>query len=212
MPGKLFTFEGPEGGGKSTHAAALAQKLREAGHTVKLTREPGGTWLGEAVREILKDHQPPPPTPVAELMLFLAARAQLVEEVIRPALAAGAHVVCDRFADSTAVYQGYGRQFNHAQVRELNRLATGGLIPDRTFLLDLDVSAGLLRAQSRQSDGGRGTDRIEREALEFHERVRQGYLELARQEPGRFQVLDAARPPAELQQAIWEAALNVLQS
>ncbi len=212
MPGKLFTFEGPEGGGKSTHAAALAQRLRGAGHAVKLTREPGGTWLGESVRSILKDHQQPPPTPVAELMLFLAARSQLVDEVIRPALAGGAHVICDRFADSTTVYQGYGRRLDKAQVRDLNQLATGSLTPDLTFLLDLDVKAGLLRAQLRQNAAGRGTDRIEHEALEFHERVRQGYLELARQEPRRFKVLDATRSPAELQQAVWEAAQYAIQS
>lgn len=210
--GKLITFEGPEGSGKSTHAAALAQRLRTSGMAVKLTREPGGTWLGEGVRRLLKDHQQPPPTPPAELLLFLAARAQLVGEVIRPALAAGLHVICDRFADSTAVYQGYGRNFDLEQVRELNGMATGGLMPDITFLLDLDVTAGLLRAQSRQSANGGGTDRIEREALAFHERVRQGYLEIARQEPGRFHLLDATRPPAELQPAVWEATQHVIQS
>ncbi|MGI6087437.1 MAG: dTMP kinase [Kiritimatiellia bacterium] len=212
MPGKFFTFEGPEGGGKSTHAAALAQQLRALGHSVKLTREPGGTWLGESVRNILKDHQPPAPTPVAELMLFLAARSQLVETVIRPALAAGVHVICDRFADSTTVYQGCGRHMDKTQLRDLNRLATGGLTPDMTFLLDLDVKAGLLRAQSRQSADGQGTDRIEREALEFHERVRQGYLALSRQEPDRFKVLDATRSSAELQQVIWKVVQHVIQS
>jgi dTMP kinase len=192
--GPLITFEGGEGSGKSTQVELLARRLETAGRRILKLREPGGTPLGEELRQLLL-HRRADISPQAELLLFLAARAELVRAVIRPALAEGTIVICDRFSDSTLAYQGYGRGIDLDQVRKLNDSATGGLKPNLTVLLDLPVEAGRSRKQ-RDEDVFQGEDDA------FHERVRQGYLELAREEPDRWLVLDATRPPAELAAAL----------
>lgn len=191
-PGRFITFEGPEGAGKSTQAARLRAFLLENGVEVVSAREPGGTKVGEAIRGVLQYNEAgEPPVPEAEVLLFEASRAQLVRQVFLPALERGAWVVSDRFADSTSAYQGYGRGFGVATLGEINRFATGGRMPDMTFLLDLDVAEGMRRVASRAEKVR--YDRIEAEELAFHEKVRAGYLELAKAEPGRFRVIDASR-------------------
>jgi dTMP kinase len=188
--GLFITLEGGEGSGKSTLAGALASWLEERGYEVCLTREPGGTELGRlAVQQLLEGDRSP--APLAELLLFAADRAQHVHEVIAPALAAGKIVVCDRFADSTLAYQGFGRGLDIGLIRRLNDEATGGLKPDLTLLLDLSPEAGLTRE-------GAQLDVTGREPVEFHQRVREGFLALARQEPKRFVVIDATLTPEEV--------------
>ena len=184
--GKFITFEGPEGGGKSTHIRLLADFLRAKGIALTLTREPGGTPTGEAIRSLLQhDGAGESPAHRTEVLLFLASRAQHVERLIRPALNAGQWVLCDRFDDSTLAYQGYGRGFDLGELRAVNAFATGGLVPDLTVLLDISP----VTSQTRLA--GRTLDRIEREASDFHVRLRRGFLELARQQPGRFVVVNA---------------------
>ena len=190
-----MTFEGGEGAGKSTQLTALAERARAAGARVVTCREPGGTELGERLRSALLG-LPDPPDPRAELLTFAAARAQLVAEVVAPALAEGALVLCDRFADSTVAYQHYGRGLDLALVRAVNEAATAGVVPDLTVLLDVPPSVGLTR-------DARTHDYMEREALALHERVRAGYLELAAAAAGRWLVVDATRPPAEVSAAVW---------
>jgi dTMP kinase len=187
--GLFITLEGGEGSGKSTLAGALASQLEARGHGVCLTREPGGTELGLAVQRLLERDRAP--APLAELLLFAADRAQHVHEVIAPALAAGRIVVCDRFADSTLAYQGFGRGLDFALIRRLNNEATGGLKPDLTLLLDLSPEAGLTRQ-------GAQLDVTGREPVEFHQRVREGFQALAQEEPERFLVIDAALRPDEV--------------
>ncbi len=182
MRGRFLTFEGVEGAGKTTQAAMLAEYLRRRGIPVMVVREPGGTEGGEAVRAILLQERLQW-TATAELLLFLAARAQLTETVVRPALEVGTWVICDRYADSSVAYQGYGRGLGPEAVRNANRLATGGLKPDATVLLDLPVRVGLERQYSR--------NRMEGEPVAFHERVREGYLQEAALEPDRCVVIDA---------------------
>lgn len=191
-----MTFEGGEGAGKSTQLTAIATEAREAGLEAVTAREPGGTDFGERVREALLGSSTPPP-PLAELLAFAAARAALVAEVIAPALERGALVLCDRFADSTVAYQHFGRGLERALVESANAMATGGLEPDLSVLLDLAPEAG------RKRNGGE-SDYLEREDLAFHERVRAGFLALAEEEPERWLVLDAARPREELTETIWE--------
>ena len=181
--GFFVSLEGPEGAGKTTLARKLADWFAERGAEVVLTREPGGTELGAAVRELLLTR---PMEPEAEFLLYLADRAEHTRRVIRPALLAGKVVIADRFADSSYAYQGFGRGLSLAWMRAATEGATGGLVPDLTLLLDLDPEEGLRRS-------GR-TDRLEREALDFHRRVREGYLALAEAEPERFRVIDASRP------------------
>lgn len=200
MTGRFITFEGIEGSGKSTQLAWLLARLRADGWPVRETREPGGTALGEGLRRLLLSREPEPMTAEAELFLYLAGRAEITRAVIRPALARGEVVVCDRYADSTLAYQGYGRGLDLERVRDLNRLATGGLVPDLTVLLDLPVAEGLARLEPR---GSGAQDRIEAEDPAFHRRVRDGYLAAAAAEPARFLVLDARRAEDELAGAIW---------
>ena len=181
MTGLFITFEGVEGSGKTTQARRLAAVLSKDGRHVRLTREPDGTPFGVAVRALFEHG----PTPVAEIFLFMAARHQHVRTVIEPALARGEIVISDRYTDATVAYQGHGRGGDMPVIRELNRLATGGLVPDLTILVDLDAAAGMRRIR------GRGThDAFERLGLEFHERVRRGYLELAREEKDRVIVVN----------------------
>ncbi len=205
-PGRLITFEGPEGAGKSTQAALLISKLEACGLTVLYTREPGGTPLGEAIRQILQFNAAgEPPCPESEILLFEASRAQLVRHVILPALRDGKWVVCDRFADSTTAYQGFGRSFPVDLVETVNRFAIGQAVPDMTLLLDVNVTLGLQRCQDRESGKPTQRDRIESEALSFHETVRRGYLTLAHEHPERFRIIDAMRPIDAIHADVWSA-------
>lgn len=187
MRGLFVTIEGPEGSGKTVVGRRLAAELVARGHRVVLTREPGGTPLGERVREILLGRADLAIDPRADALLFNAARAQLVAEVVRPALAAGAIVLCARFADSTLAYQGYGAALPIDELRDLARVATGGLEPDLTVLLDVDPAIGI----RRKAAGAR--NRFESIDLAFHRRVRAGFLALAAEDPGRWRVVDSSR-------------------
>lgn len=212
MRGLFITFEGPEGSGKSTQAKHLAARLKACGREVVATREPGGTATGELIREILQnDPGGEAISAEAEMLLFAASRAQLVRTVILPALARGAWVVCDRFADSTTVYQGHGRGLDAGKIAAINALAVGSAAPDRTFLLDIDVATGFERLRMRHAGGKPGLDRIEREAAEFHGRVRDGYLALARQFPERITVLNTSDPEDIVQERIWESVRELMQ-
>jgi len=194
----FITLEGPDGSGKTTQARLLAGHLRDQGHRVLLTREPGGTAIGDRIREVLHDPANTAMQPVAESLLYSAARAQLVEEVIRPHLAGGGVVVCDRYSDSTLAYQGYGRGLDLETLHAIQRFATGGLRPDLTLLLDLDADEGLRR---RLASGGEW-NRMDQLAVEIHRRVRAGYLALAALEPDRWVTLDAAGTVEELQRRV----------
>ena len=202
--GFLVTLEGGEGGGKSTQAELLGTWLGEAGYEVVVAREPGTTAVGESVRRILLEGAPDHLAPEAELALYVAARAQLVAEIVRPALQAGRVVVLDRYGDSSVAYQGYGRGLDPDRVREMNRWATGGVEPDLTILVDVVAELETDRLE------GRPRDRLERAGRSFHERVREGYLELAGKEPGRFLVVDAGRPIDEIQGVIRERVGSLL--
>jgi dTMP kinase len=204
--GLFVSLEGGEGAGKSTVLADLHARLTAAGHAVLLTREPGGTPLGERLRRALLDTQGDAPVAEAEALLFCAARAHLVNTVLRPALARGTVVLCDRYADSTLAYQGYGRGLPLDQLRTLNALATGGLRPDLTLLLDLPVAEGIARRRGDSAD----MDRLDREASDFHERVRTGFRDLATLEPERWVILDARRKPGEVAAEAWSAVAERL--
>ncbi len=195
--GTLVTLEGGEGSGKSSQADALATLMREHDYDVTTTREPAGTELGEIVKEIFQ--RGVTVTPGAELLLFEAARAQHVQEVIRPALERGKVILCDRYTDSTLAYQGYGRGLSLDHLDAVNRIATGGLPPDFTILLDLPPEIGLARKEYEALG-----DSIGKESLEFHQRVRAGYLELAQREPKRIVVVDASLPIDQVTQATWQ--------
>jgi dTMP kinase len=186
--GVFVTFEGVEGSGKTTQMVRLGRWLRQRGHAVELTREPDGTALGAGVRRLFERG----PAPLAQTFLFLAARHQHVTEKIRPWLASGRIVVCDRYTDATLAYQGHAGGIALATIRELNMLATGGIFPDLTLLFDLDPAEGFRRI------GRRRLDHFERQALAFHRRVRRGYLDIQRAEPKRVRLLDASRSPAEV--------------
>jgi dTMP kinase len=209
--GRFITFEGPEGGGKTTQAKRLLARLRADGRDVLYTREPGGTPTGEAIRDILQhDKAGEPICDQAEVFLFAASRAQLVRTVILPALERGTIVICDRFADSTTAYQGYGRGFPVDQMLAINAFAIDGAEPDVTLLLDVPITLGFERVMGRQQELFEDADRIEREARAFHERVRAGYLELAQKWPRRFRRIDAARAPDAVEQSVWEVVQGVL--
>lgn len=198
MAGRFITFEGGEGCGKSTQCRRLAEALREKGVEVVVTREPGGTRLAELIRGLLKDERDDPPCDRAELLLFLAARAQLVKNVIGPALASGAWVVSDRFSDSTFAYQGYGRGLPIGILRMANDFACGGLKPDMTLLLDVRPETAIGRMRRREAETNTSADRIELAGAEFHARLRAGFLELAAAEPDRIRVIDANGTPDEV--------------
>lgn len=221
--GSFITIEGVEGAGKSTLRSGLADAARANGREVIVTREPGATTLGKALRSLLLDPDGGAITPLAELMLFAADRAQHVAELIQPALDRGAVVLCDRFTHSTLAYQGYGRGVALTELEALNELVTAGLKPDFVLLLDLDPEIGLKRARRRVEKSTAGFnvsasiskghlsgqhDRIEQQPLEFHRRVREGFLELAKRETDRFAVLDASKKP----QQIVEDALAALNN
>jgi dTMP kinase len=202
----FITLEGPEGSGKTSHIPSLVEFLREKGYAVFPTREPGGTSIGEQIREVLHDLKNTEMHPRTETLLYQAARAQFVEQVVRPHLKAGEIVLSDRYADSTIAYQGYGHQQDLEQVRTLVRYATGGLVPDLTILLDLDVEVGLKR-KTKNKDAIEW-NRMDAYALEFHQRVRAGYLELAKQAPERWVKVDASLGWEEVQDALRKAILG----
>lgn len=208
---RLITLEGPEGSGKSTQLRLLQEHLAQRGVRVLATREPGGTRIGEQVRAVLHDVGNAAMRPETEVLLYSAARAQLVAEVIRPALAAGTVVLCDRYVESTLAYQGYGRGLDLTTLRRITGFATGGLQSDLVIYLDLPVEVGLERKRlAHEQEQGEFT-RMDQQELAFYERVRAGYLTMAAQEPGRWCVLDAQQPveslQAEIQQRV-EALLN----
>jgi len=203
MTGRFVTFEGIEGSGKSTQIALLANNLGSAGERIKLTREPGGTSVGDQMRKILLDPENTGIVPTAELLLYAASRAQHLQEVILPSLADNVMVLCDRFSDATLAYQGYGRGLDKGLIRTIDRLVTAGIRPDLTFLLDIDAATGIARAHGRNSSRGLEAEaRFENEDIAFHERVRQGYLALAEQEPDRIQIVDASLPTDAVQAEI----------
>ncbi len=199
--GRFVTLEGIEGAGKSTVARFACGWLQRAGHTVCATREPGGTPLAERVRQVVLDRGPEAVSPVTETLLMFAARSLHVQNVIVPALARGEWVVCDRFTDATRAYQGGGRGVDAALIDTLARVVHDGLVPDCTLLLDLPVAAGLSRARARP---GAERDRFETEEAAFFEKVRAGYLELARAEPRRVRIIDATLPLAEVERCVAE--------
>ena len=188
---RFITFEGIEGSGKTTQIQMLSNHLEEREIDHVLTREPGGTPIGDQIRRLVLDPGNADMTPICDLLLYAAARAQHIEQVIRPALEAGRLVLCDRFKDATFAYQGYGRGIRLDLIDALHDLETLALRPDLTLLFDIDASVALERARDRDSGGPRDETRFEQQDLDFHERVRSGYLEMARQEPARFVVLDA---------------------
>jgi len=223
------TLEGPDGAGKTTQAALLVEHLRAAGHEVVALREPGGTAIGEQIRSLLIDPRHAELAPRTEMLLFAASRAQLVAEVIGPALARGRIVVCERYLDASLAYQGVARGLGVDLVRTVNDAATGALRPDLTLLLDLDPETGLRRARAASrlrgtsqrdalasagagSEGWEGGDRMERETLAFHARVREGFLALARIEPQRIRVVDARRPVVDVQREITAAVDGLLRA
>ena len=202
MSGYFITFEGSEGCGKTTQIEALAKSLEAKGKTVLITREPGGTLIGEKIRNLLQDpdHENEI-SDMTELLLFSASRAELIASRIQPALKRGDIVICDRFYDSTYVYQGLGRAIDMDIVEQLNQITVGTLKPDLTILLDLDAKVGIDRAKSRQSGE---LDRIENESLAFFEAVRNGYLELAKKEPERFKTIDGLLSVDAIKAIIWD--------
>ena len=199
----FITLEGPEGSGKTSQLPALAAYLRAAGYEVLVTREPGGTAVGDQIREILMNLQNVSIIPRTEILLFLAARAQHVDEVIRPALAAGKVVLCDRFGDSTLAYQGFGHKTDLETLQALLDFSTGGLKPDLTLLVDVPVEVGMARKRDNSSEW----NRLDAYALAFHERVRQGYFALAEAEPERWMIIDATEDKAHVQQALRSAIM-----
>jgi len=201
MTGVFIPLAGPDGCGKSTQLAPLADYLRSIGRTVFTTREPGGTAISDQVRQILMAMKNTSMHPRTELLLFLSARAQLVEEVIRPRLAAGEIVISDRYGDSTLAYQGYGHGYDRDTIRRLLEFATGGLKPDLTLLIDVDVEEGLRRRQV----GGGEWNRLDAYQLEFHRRVREGYHELAKLEPARWVTINGEQTPEMVQLSIRQA-------
>ena len=198
--GALISFEGVEGSGKSTHCERICSYLEKKGFQVVHAHEPGGTKIGEQIRDILLSVKNEEIVERAELFLFMASRCQVVEELIRDALNSGKVVVCDRYIDSTVAYQGYGRGIDEKFVRGLNKFAVRDLEPDLTIVLDVETPIGLKRAKSRVS--GKKPDRIEKTKLGFHQRVREGYLELARAEPERIRVIEVDRDPKKTERAI----------
>ncbi|MFH1501994.1 MAG: dTMP kinase [Candidatus Eisenbacteria bacterium] len=205
--GIFITFEGVEGCGKSTQASRLAARLRERGFEVTLTREPGGTALGERLRDILLDLGQRGMVPEAELFLYMASRAEHVAHVIEPALSRGEIVIADRFGDASVAYQGGGRELGASLVESLNQVATRGVKPDVTFLLDLDPSVGLTRLSKR----GGGRDRIESEESAFHERVRDAYVRTAERDLARFTVVDGSAQPDVVAASVLARVEQVLE-
>ena len=203
--GRFITFEGPEGSGKTTQLHLLAERLRSAGLDVLEAQEPGGTPIGIQIRHVLLDKKNRELCPTAELLLMFASRAQNVDQLILPALSAGRTVLCDRFTDSTLVYQGVGRGLGAEVVYELDRIACRGLVPDRTLVIDIDVETGLARARSRSVRSEDSETRIEEQDLSFHRRVRDAYRQLAADEPRRIRLIDGGQTQEAVAQEVWSA-------
>lgn len=205
MRGFFITFEGTEGSGKTTQIALLAERLKAAGKTVKVLREPGGTPIGEEIRHTLKHSlNNQAMTPEAELLLLNASRAQLVREIIRPALQAGHIVLCDRFFDSTIVYQGFGRGLAMDKVHAIIEFAIGETRPDVTFFLDIPLKFSEMRRSQRDAQNHPQRDRMEEEGRHFFKKVEEGYRSLTRQDPARIRVMDGTRSVEEVHHAIWD--------
>ncbi len=204
----FITLEGPEGSGKTSQLPDLAEFLSRAGYDVVITREPGGTPVGDQIRDVLMNLENVSITPRTEILLFLAARAQHVDTLIRPALQAGKIVLCDRFSDSTLAYQGYGHQTDLGTLRMLLTFATNGLAPDLTLLMDIPVEAGLARKRVHHEEW----NRLDAYAVAFHRRVRQGYLDLAADDPERWVCIDASQSQQKVQEAMRTTILTHLQS
>ena len=204
----FITLEGPEGSGKTSQLPELAEFLRASGYDVVVTREPGGTPVGDQIREVLMNLQNVSIIPRTEILLFLAARAQHVEELIRPALAAGKIVLCDRYGDSTLAYQGFGHKTDLKILQTLLDFSTAGLKPDLTLLVDVPIEIGMTRKQANGSEW----NRLDAYALAFHERVRQGYFALAEAEPERWLIIDATEDQESVQETMRRAILNRLRN
>jgi dTMP kinase len=204
----FITLEGPDGSGKTSQVQPLAEYLRAQDYPIFTTREPGGTVIGDQVREILMSLKNTSMHPSTETLLFCSARAQLVNEIIRPHLAQGDIVLCDRYADSTLAYQGYGHGNDLDLLRKVLFFATGGLVPDLTLLLDVDSEIGLRRRKT----GGGEWNRLDAYELELHQRVRAGYLEMAKAEPQRWVLIDASQPPDVVQSALRQVILDRIAS
>lgn len=203
VPGKLITFEGCEGCGKSTQIANMARHFENSGFDVVLTREPGGTPIGECIRHLLK-HQEDAENmfPETELLLFAASRAQLVREVIQPAINDGKIVLCDRYLDSTTVYQGAARKLSDEPIKAINQFAVDGIMPDLTIILDVSPEVGFERIKKRRHEGM--PDRMEQESIQFYRAVREGYLLLAQSVPGRFLVVDGQCDIKQIEKELWD--------
>jgi len=215
--GVFLVIDGPDGAGKTTQVERLVRRLREEGRQATAVRDPGSTPVSERIREVLLDARLGEMEPWTEVFLYMASRAEMTSRLLRPALEVGLVVVSDRFVSSTVAYQGYAGGVDPARIWELGRLATGGLEPDLTVLLDLPAAEGLARLRSRRPGrrGGSartagGLDRVEAKPLAYHEKVREGFLAMARERPEAFAVVDAARPPDQVAEAVWEAVARVL--
>jgi len=203
----FITLEGSEGSGKTSHIPSLVEYLREKNYTVFPTREPGGTTISEQIRDILHDLKNAEMHPRTETLLYQAARAQIVEQVIKPRLADGEIVISDRYYDSTIAYQGYGHEQNLEEVRALVKYATGGLTPDLTILLDLDIEVGL----KRKTQNGAEWNRMDTHEIEFYKRVRAGYLEMAKQEPRRWVVVNSDQKWESVQEELRKVTMNKIK-
>ncbi len=206
----FITFEGPDGSGKSTQINLVAAHLTRLGYEVLCTREPGGTAIGDQIRQVLHDIHNTEMSARAEILLYSASRAQLVEQVILPHLAQGGMVLCDRYADSTYAYQGYGRQLDFETLRLITKFATQGLKPDLTIYLDVPVEEGLRRKSAANVSGEGEWNRMDQLEIAFHQRVRAGYLEMAQNEPGRWLIVDASAPMDEINQVICQRLEQML--
>ncbi len=201
----FITFEGMDGSGKTTQVKLLVERLKAAGKPVLATAEPGGTAIGEQIRRVLLDARNQDLRPNAELLLYYASRAQNVDESIRPALADGRIVVCDRFTDSTLAYQGYARGLGAETVRVLDRIACKGLAPDLTLLIDIDLETSLRRARTRNQFSGKVETRMDDQSVDFHRKVRDAYLQIAADEPKRIRVIDGSGDTSAVAARVWEA-------
>jgi len=211
LTGRLITFEGPDGAGKTTQIRLLEQALAELGIDAVRTREPGGTRISDLLRAILLDPEHREMSDQAEILLYAAARAQHVQEKILPALAEGKVVLCDRFIDASMAYQAYGLNQDPEAVMAINRFAASGLRPDRTYMLDIPVETSLRRLRERSVQQGGGLDRIEQKQVEYHERVRTAFLHIAAAEKDRVCLIDADRPPEAIAAQIWDDCRRLLQ-
>ncbi len=211
MEGLFITFEGLEGAGKSTQAQLLADRLTTEGYPVTLVREPGGTRVGEALRNILADSDFDDMTPLTEVFLFAASRSQLVEQLIRPKLGEGTIVICDRFYDATLAYQGYGRGVHPTQIREISDICSWGVRPDLTFLIDIEPAHGLQRVRTRSVETLTKMDRFEQLDMAFYERVREGYMMIAQEEAFRFRILDGSGEAQPLATRIADLTMDMVK-